>query len=153
MTIAELSVRISKSGELVIPADAIAEMALKPGDCVRIAYVSKDGKANDYRELLLSATGIEGMEDEDSSFPIPIQLLEQANISENSDLQIACFDGLIVICKTESLELGELSEILLRLNKAREFADYYSYGESLSFIRDQLADIIQYYDEGGESSE
>ena len=33
------------------------------------------------------------------------------------------------------------------------FADYYNYGESLSYIKDQLAGIIQYYDEGGESGE
>ena len=150
MTVIELTCQVNQSGRIVIPADAIADMMLKPGDTVHIAYISKGGKSNDYREFLLSETGIERLEDEESSFQIPTEFLIQAKIPPDSDLQIACFDGLIVICKAESLVLEDLNEILERMKKAREFADYFSFSSDLSDIKSQLADTIQYY-EGGES--
>ncbi len=150
LTIAEFAYQVSTSGELVIPSETIADMMLKPGDTINVAFISKNGKANDFRELFLSEIGLEGIKETESSIQIPTQLLEQANISVDSDLQIACFDGLIVICKAESLELEELSEIYERMKIAQEFVEYYDYGESLSSIKDQLIDVIRYYEESGD---
>lgn len=149
MKIVELTCQVNKSGRIIIPTDVISDMMLKPGDTVHVAYISKDGKSNDYSEFLLSETGIEELVDEESSFPIPTQLLEQANIPLDSDVQIVCFDGLIVICKVASLELEDLKEILERMKKARELTDYYSYSDDLADLKAQLVDTIQFY-EGGE---
>jgi len=151
MIISEFSRHIGPTGNLLIPAEFINDMGLKPGDLIHIAYISKDGQANDYKEFLLSASGIDGIE-EDSSIQIPNRLLEQADISADSELQIACFEGLIVICRGSALAPEDLTEILERLKKAQQLIDNYSVDEDLSQFKTQLAGTIQYLKEGGESN-
>lgn len=152
MMISELTYKVDLTGELIVPAEIISEMGLGPGDTVHVAYISNDGISNDYREFLLSESGIGNGEANEQAIQIPSHLLEQANIPTESDLQIVCFDGMIVICRSSSLNLEELREVLERMKKAREYADYYSFDNNLSHIRSELTDAIQYLQEGGESS-
>ena len=149
MTLSEFSCRVNEAGSLVISSAVLADMGLKPGDLVQIAYLSKDGKSNDFREFLLSDAGLDGIDEGETSFQIPNRLLEQANIPVDSDLQIACFDGMIVVCKTSSLELEELSEILERMKIARQLAEHYGFDDDLSHIKAQLEDTIDFLNEGG----
>lgn len=153
MTISELKSRIRADGDLIISADIIADMGLKPGDMVHVAYISKDGISNDHKEFLLSKSGIAEMEDEAPSFQIPAELLEQAGIPCDSDLQIACFDGLIIICKASDLSLDDLEEILARMQKARAFAEHYGYEENVANVKEQLADTIRYLQEGEKNND
>ena len=153
MTISEFSSRISKSGSLRISSKIIAEMGLKPGDYVYVAYISRNGISNDYREFLLSNKEFDAIHEENTSFLIPTLLMEQANIPADSDLKIACFDGIIVICNNSSLELGELDEILERLRTANKYVDYYGFDGDISYTKSQLADTIHFLHEGGENNE
>ena len=150
MTLIEITCQIDSLGNLLIPAETIAEMGLRANDFIHAAFLSHDGKTNDYREFLVSKDGIKATEEDDSSFQMPFELLEKANIDADSDLQIACFDGLIVICKSTSLNLDELSEILQRMILARRFADLYSTEDDLSQIKVRLEDTIYYLKGGGE---
>lgn len=153
LTISEFACRISKSGSLRISAKIIAEMGLKPGDYVYVAYLSRNGILNDYREFLLSSKEFDAIHEEKASFLLPTQLMEQARIPADSDLIIACFDGMIVICNNSSLELGELNEILERLRTANEYVDYYGFDGDIPYTKSQLADTIHSLQEGGENNE
>lgn len=147
MTISEFTCIVDSTGSLVIEPESIAEMGLRPGELVHIAYISEKGVSNDYREFLISKSGVNGIEESESSFQIPTSLLEQANISTDSDLQIACFDGLIIVCRSSVLEQEEYEEILERLKTASRFSDFFSDEDGLDDIKSKLADTIHYFEE------
>ena len=153
MTLSELTCQIDPAGNLLIPADVIRDIGLVPGDLIHIAYISRDGVSNDYQEFLLSASGIENMEEEETTFHIPTRLLEQANIPADSDLQIAFSDGLIIISGSSTLDLEEWGEVLERLEKTCEYAEHFRFDNDIAQVQAQLADEIEHYQEGGEHSE
>ena len=153
MTLSELTCQIDPSGNLLIPSDVIRDIGLIPGDLIHIAYISKNGVTDDYQELLLTGTGIEGIDEGESSFHIPTRLLEQANIPADSDLQISFSDGLIVISRSSTLTPEDWNEVLEQMKKACEFAAYFRFDSNIAHVKDQLADTIQQYEEGGEHSE
>ena len=152
MMISELTYKVDLTGELIVPAEIISEMGLGAGDTVHIAYISNDGISNDYREFLLSESGIGNSDVDDQTIQIPSQLLEQANIPAESDLQIVCLDGIIMICRITSFAIGELEEILQRLKKAQQFTDYYGFERDLADIRDRLGSFIEQLQEEGENT-
>ena len=75
MTLCEFTFWISDRGELLIPAESIADMGLKPGDPIHVAYLSSDGAANEFREFLLTQGGVEQIGKDLSPIQIPVQLL------------------------------------------------------------------------------
>ena len=153
MTLSELTCQIDPSGYLLIPSDVIRDIGLVPGDLIHIAYISKDGVSNDYREFLLSASGVEDIKEEGTSLHIPARLLEQANIPADADLQITFSDGSICISRSSTLDLEEWSEVLEQMEIASALVDYLSFDTDISHIQAQLADTIQHIAEGGEHSE
>lgn len=117
--ISEMTFTIGKHGSMKIPAAILKEMGLVPGDHVRIAYLTQDGSTNAFREFMLSPDAIDKrtMEGNDS-IQIPAQLMREANISPDSDLQIVCLDGCLVICQDIGFQLEELRSMLENLQTA-----------------------------------
>jgi len=148
MTLCEFTFWISDRGELLIPAESIADMGLKPGDPIHVAYLSSDGASNEFREFLLTQGGVEQIGKDLSPIQIPVQLLEQANIPADADVQIVCYDGMLMIYRSTSLGLEDLKEILQRLEKAQQFTDCYGFEPDLAGIRDQLGSFIDQLQEG-----
>lgn len=143
MTLCEITFWISDRGELLIPAETIADMGLKPGDPIHVAYLSSDGASNEFREFLLTQNGMEQIGEDISSIQIPLQLLEQANIPSDADVQIMCLDGMLLICRSASLDLEDMKEIFQRLKKAQQFSDYYGYEGDLENVSKQLVSVIE----------
>ncbi len=148
MTLCEITYVVSDVGELLIPAEAITDMGLKPGDPIHVAYLSLDGASNEFREFLLTRDGTEQFGKDLSPIQIPVQLLEGANIPADADVHIMCFDGILMICRSAYLDLEDLKEILLRMEKAQQYTDYYGFEPDLASIRNQLGGFINQLEEG-----
>lgn len=124
MKINETTYTVSQNGSLKIPAIVMRGMGLGPGDHVRVAYLSRDGEQNTFREFFLSEHGIEDMAESsgDSTIAIPEELLQKAQLSGTSSFQILCVEGCIVICQDPGFTLRELHGLLKQLQQANDIA-------------------------------
>ena len=59
------------------------------------------------------------------STTIPQQLLEQAGIDSNAEVQIACIDGAIIITGDTPLTEDELSEVIGRLRAVNDLTEHF----------------------------
>lgn len=92
----------------MIPADDLTEMGLTAGQDVFVAYITDDGLANRYHEFTVSSVSLSEL-DTAQQIAIPQQLLEQAGIDSNAEVQITCMDGTIIITGDTPLTEDELS--------------------------------------------
>lgn len=151
MQISELMFTVDKHGGMKIPAFIMEKMGLAPGDHVRVAYLTQDGTANTFREFMLLPAGIgESDLDEDSTIRIPVQLMQQAGISSDADLQIACLNGALVICQDTGIQPEELYSVLESLETAESLATVMS-GDTQQILL-QLAQAINTIQEGAEEN-
>ncbi len=128
MRIIEIESTLDKQGKLTIPAHLLGEMGLVSGDTVRLAYISKssDLPRNTYSEFILTPNGIvtalSEVESDVREFGIPNELLEAANIPFNSDIEIVCADGAIIITGANLLETipDELYQMFVKLDISPE---------------------------------
>ena len=105
MKIAEMTFTVDSRGNIRIPATVLSEMGLAPGDHVRVAYLTSDGVTNPFCEFML----LPELADEqelmgNDAIRISAQLMAQANIPADADLQIACLNGALLICRDTGLQ-------------------------------------------------
>ena len=122
MIISELESAIGPDGALVIPAIEIEQMGLRPNDRIYVAYIADDALKNRYREFLVSPSSIEVLE-EPAQISIPEELLRDANIPKDADVQIICIDGAVILCQESALHSDDLAQILQSLDIAVDLAD------------------------------
>jgi hypothetical protein len=84
MNLVELRTRVDKDGRIIVPEDTVNAARLCPGDEV---CISLEDKPCDVYEL-----------------KVPVELLEEAGIPEDCDLDVICIDGAIVIMETDILD-------------------------------------------------
>ena len=114
-------------GNIKIPAAVLSGMGLASGDHVRAAYLTPDGITNPYCEfMLLPEFADEAALVDDDAIRIPAQLMAQANIPADADLQIACLNGGLLICQDTGLQPQELYGILEGLQAAESLASMLS---------------------------
>ena len=118
MRIAEMTCTVSHNGSLRIPGRTIAEMGLKAGDHIRIAYLTDDGEKNIYREILLSGRPLDKPARE--GILIPLDVLEQAEIPLDADLRVICTQGTIILNQPLALPDKRLKMVLTRLEIAED---------------------------------
>lgn len=109
----------------MIPADDLTEMGLTAGQDVFVAYITDDGLANRYHEFTVSSVSLSEL-DTTQQIAIPQQLLEQAGIDSNAEVQIACMDGAIIITGDTPLTEDELSEVVGRLRAVNDLAEHFA---------------------------
>lgn len=123
MQILELTFTVDHRGRLKIPAPILTKMGLAAGDHVRVAYLTHDGSSNTFCELMLLSDGVdEARLGRDDVIHIPAELMHQAKIPQDADLQIACLDGCIIIIRDTGVQPEELNAILEQLQAAESFA-------------------------------
>ena len=120
----ESSYTIGDDGRLVIPADDLTEMGLTAGQDVFVAYITDDGLTNRYHEFTVSSVSLSEL-DTTQQVAIPQQLLEQAGIDSNAEVQITCMDGAIIITGDTPLTEDELSEVIGRLRAVNDLAEHF----------------------------
>lgn len=122
--ISESSYTIGDDGRFVIPADDLTEMGLAAGQEAFVAYITDDDLVNRYHEFTVSSVSLSEL-DTTQQIAIPQQLLEQAGIDSNAEVQIACIDGAIIITGDTPLTEDELSEVVGRLRAVNDLAEHF----------------------------
>ena len=84
-------------------------MGLFAGMHVRVAFLTEDGEKNTFREFLLTKNSLTEI-DAEPRFQIPAELLRQAKIAEDADIQMIVVDGAILICQEPNLNVQELKQ-------------------------------------------
>lgn len=151
MRISELTFTVDRHGGVKLPAPVLQEMGLRPGDHVRVAYLTLDGAANAFREFLLLPDSAGGDDPEADRILLPAPLMEQAGISSDADLQIICLSGGILICRDAALRPEELRAVLERLRQAEELSALIS-GETRQALT-ELEDSIHIIQKGAQYDE
>lgn len=121
MKIIKMKSEVDKNGQIVLPAEAVGNAGLKPGDEICFTMMVQE-EVNQHRPLvLLTFEGVdiavslcELQKDDkkfspDYEFPedelhIPQELLESAAIPLDSDLDVICAEGAIVIVPSDILD-------------------------------------------------
>ena len=137
--ISEHTYTIEPDGRLVIPANELAEMGLLAGQSVYLAYIAEHDLTNRYSEFLVSVTSFAEL-DTSEHIAIPEQLLENAGIATDSDVQIICINGAVIITQEDNLNLRELDAAINQLRSANEITEHLS--TSPKQILPELAEII-----------
>lgn len=100
-------------------------MGLLAGQSVYVAYIAEHDLTNRYSEFLVSGTSFAEL-DTSEHIAIPQQLLGQAGIDSNAEVQIACIDGAIIITGDTPLTEDELSEVVGRLRAVNDLAEHFA---------------------------
>ena len=123
MQILEMTFTVDHRGGMKIPAPVLTKMGLEAGDHVRVAYLTHDGASNTFCELMLLPDAVdETVSDRTNVIQIPEELMRQAGILQDADLQITCLDGCIVISRDTGLQPEELYPMLKNLQVAEALA-------------------------------
>ncbi|EGD45775.1 hypothetical protein Cpap_0142 [Ruminiclostridium papyrosolvens DSM 2782] len=120
MKMIEIETSVNEIGEVTIPAELMRKMGFASGDTVKLSFVSasKDGMENSFKEFVVTPDGIANiLEDNQTELTLPLDILEKAEIPYNSDLEVICAKGAVVITEADltdrlSKELRELFEDL-----------------------------------------
>lgn len=122
------------------------------GDHVRMAYLTHDGVTNTFREFMLMPDAMDSpAPDGSDAIHIPVQMMQQAGIPQDADLQIACLDGCIVICQDTSFQTEELLSVLESLQTAEHLTS--ALPDEAQQVLQQLGQAIQSIREEAETDE
>lgn len=150
--IIEMKLAVNSHGILEIPREIVQEMGLKAGEYISVSYLSRDGSENSFHELELYGNCTQ---DEGEALPhtiqVPSELMAEARLSEQDDLQILCLDGAILICRDTVPNVKELEAVLEQITTANSLVSLLP--EEKSEIENCLAQIIAEHEEGGGEDE
>ena len=151
MMISENSYTINQHGNLKIPSRELIAMGLFAGMHVRVAFLSEDGEKNTFHEFLLTKNSFTEF-DAEPRFQIPADLLRQAKIAEDADIQMIVVDGAILICQEPNLTVQELKAISDSLGLAASMTE--ELPDDLPAAKDRLQQALSdFMDEEMSSNE
>lgn len=136
MEVLEITCTIGNNGCLNIPAKVLRQMGLGPGEHIRIAYLTNQSQENMFREFLLTADSLEETEN-CSHIAVPKELLRQAEIPEDADIQVICSPGAIILTQDPILNADALKKVLSSMDIAAEIL------EQLPEDTDNALDVLQ----------
>lgn len=114
----EITGVLNEKGCIEIPILLLAQTGIHTGEEVNLIYLAAGEKdyRNESREFLLKRTGENPLEEllsGDVELKLPPQLLADAGIPIDADLDIVCLDRKIVILPTEDVQSEEVPKELL----------------------------------------
>jgi len=100
----------------------LQDMGIGPGDRVRIAYLANTNTENLFQEFFVLPEGLEDEMPEDHAQMITLsnELLNAAKIPTVANIQIVCFEGVIVLYKIPGIQMEGLEAALTSLGIASE---------------------------------
>lgn len=107
MKMIEMQSTVDEQGQLIIPARLLRDMGLACGDTIKLACLSGSTGSirNIFKEFVLISDGMADLEDDqDEELVLPHELLEAAGIPVDSDLEIVCARGAVVILEADLLD-------------------------------------------------
>lgn len=103
LQLVEMEGKMTENGCIEIPAVVLEQAGICTGDTVKLVYMAEDG------ELKNTA------KEENIAFQIPEELLRDAGIPMDADLDIVCQEGRIIILPSELVQGTEVPEELLAI--------------------------------------
>lgn len=113
MELIKMHASVDKQGRIILPEGCLEEAGLKPGDEVNAIIVAGQEEGESLcSQLLITLEGIgivaqlAGVqaEDEECELTLPNNWLEAAEIPIDSDLEISCMPGAIIITGADMLD-------------------------------------------------
>lgn len=107
MKIIEFQSTVDAKGRLTVPPQLLREMGLAAGDTVKLtcAIGCAGSRCSAFKEFVLTAGGPASCgDDEGAELTLPHELLEAADIPVDSDLEIICGSGVVVILEADLLD-------------------------------------------------
>ena len=117
----EITGVMNEKNGIEVPAVLLSQTGIKNGEEVKLIYLAAGEKdfRNESREFILAREGENPAEEllkgENVEFRLPPELLADAKIPADSDLEIVCMDKKIVILPSEDTEAEEMPKELLGL--------------------------------------
>lgn len=112
MILREIFLATNENGELLVNDHILSQMGIGKNEQIYIAYLcpSNTEIANEFREFILTKDGVEKIQretemEEEVSLTIPNELMINAGIPLEADLDVICKKGLIVIQATKADEI------------------------------------------------
>mgnify|MGYP001126020984 FL=1 len=113
MKLIEMRTSVDKQGRIILPGEPLGAAGLKPGDEVRVTLaVWQEETESLCPQLIVTPQDVGGAvqlsgcqeADEEGDLTLPNDLLEAAEIPVDSDLEIVCTAGAIVIMESDILD-------------------------------------------------
>ncbi|UWG97457.1 hypothetical protein LPY66_01050 [Dehalobacter sp. DCM] len=113
MKLIEMRTFVDKQGSIILPGEALGTVGLKPGDELRVTLaVGQEETENICPQLVITPQGVEVAvqltgwreDDEEGDLTLTNDLLQAAEIPADSDLEIVCTAGAIVIMESDVLD-------------------------------------------------
>lgn len=112
----EITGKINEMGCIEIPAAVLDHLGLHCGDGIRLLNMTGEEKSKENREFVLIRAGgtpMETAEGEKLEFRLPSELLADAHIPADADLDVLCMDKKIVILPAEDADTQEIPQELM----------------------------------------
>ena len=122
MKVIEVGCTVNQYGSLKMPRTMLQDMGIGPGDRVRIAYLANVNTENLFQEFFVLPEGLEDGVEEGNAQMITLsnELLSAAKIPTDANIQIVCFEGVIVLYKISDMPIEGLEAALNSLGIASE---------------------------------
>lgn len=121
LQIVETEGKVNGKGCIEIPAVVFQETGISIGESIKLIYLSeKDSLKNESKEFLLlraEQNPEELLKEENITFQVPLELLADAGIPLDADLDIVCREQKIVILPAQEISEIKVPEELLQLCK------------------------------------
>ena len=116
LQLVEMEGKMTENGCIEIPAVVLEQAGICTGDTVKLVYMAEDGELkNTAKEFLLARAGQELAKEGNIALQIPEELLRDAGIPMDADLDIVCQEGRIIILPSELVQGTEVPEELIAI--------------------------------------
>lgn len=118
--LAEIEGKMNENGCIEIPAIVLEQTGIRIGDNIKLIYMADvESLQNESKEFVLlrkeQETAKELMKEQPVAFQIPLELLEDAGIPLDADLDIVCREQKIIILPAEDVSEIKVPDELLTL--------------------------------------
>ena len=116
----EIEGKMNENGCIEIPAIVLEQTGIRIGDSIKLIYMADvESLQNESKEFVLlrkeQETAKELMKEQPVAFQIPLELLEDAGIPLDADLDIVCREQKIIILPAEDVSEIKVPDELLTL--------------------------------------
>lgn len=117
-------------------------MELAAGQEVFIAYITENDLLNKYSEFLVSGTPL-SCGDTSAHIAIPDQLLSEAGIAADGEVQIYCVNGAVIIVRADTLTFSELNGVINEIAVASKLVEQLPFNpdSALEYLNKVIDDI------------
>lgn len=120
LQLVEMEGRVTENGCIEIPMTVLDQTGICTGDAIKLIYMAEEEEVKSVaKEFLLVRNDQDVVEElareQRVSLQIPEELLQDAGISMDADLDIVCQNGRIVIFSSELLKETEIPEEVMEI--------------------------------------